>query len=705
MTTCRAFSLLFAALTVFVLPAGAATPSPTTIDVRFLKPLDLAGKPVALVENESRAGTALVFISPECPISRQYIPELKRLAASPATENVAFYGVLSDRTVSRAAAVKFAEEFKIDFRIAFDATGELAELLQPTHVPQAFLLDAQGKVVYRGRIDDLYAAVDKRRGEATTHDLLAAMTALANGTPNETASTTPIGCLFEPASNTPKPSEITYTRDIAPLLNANCVECHRPGEVAPFSLLGYEDAAKRAKWLSEVTRDGLMPPWRAELGHEAFLDERRLTAKEIELFAAWADAGAPKGDEADLPPQPVFPTGWRLGEPDVVVEAPTTVTVPADGPDIFHHWVMPIDIPEDKVLVGIEFRPGNPSVVHHAIIGLDTTGGSRRRDEATPEPGYRSSGSIEGSMNAFLGVWTPGMTPRFYPENVGFRIPQKADILLQLHLHPSGKEELDQSRVALYFADKPPQDMKTQSMFVTGTLVVDIPPGESRHHVHTSVTLPVDLTLNSVFPHLHLIGKEAKVVAHLPGGEDRTLIWIKDWNFYWQDVYVFKDPVQLPKGTQIDIDAWYDNSAENPFNPSRPPKQVLFGNDSDDEMCFMLFQTVHDDQNLMSRLAPAMMMSFMREWREADLAPEAREHIVEEAMKLFGGGGGRGRGGDMLRRLLSPESKPQRGDKQEAERDAEPGATKPSDGEANATEPSDGEANATEPSDGEANAG
>lgn len=653
---------LVAALTL-VCPLAAscwaASPEMPEVDLRFVKPLDLDGRPVALVENENRQGTAFVFISPDCPISRQYVPELNRIAAEVATESTAILGVLSDRTVSRQAAQQFAEEFDVQFPVLFDAAGELAELFEPTHVPQAFVVDADGSVVYQGRIDDVYAEVDKRRQAATSHDLLDAMLALAAGREIESPVTEPIGCLFERRGSVSEDGAVTYTRDIAPILFANCAECHRPGEVAPFSLLSYADAAKRAEWISEVTRKRLMPPWRAEIGHGHFLDERQLTEKEIALIDTWAAAGAPKGDEADLPPTPQFASGWRLGEPDVVVEAPDFVAVPADGPDIFHHWVMPIDIPQDKTLIGIEFRPGNPAVVHHAIIGLDTTGGSRRRDEATPEPGYQSSGSIEGSMSAFLGVWTPGMTPRFYPEDVGIRIPQGGEILLQLHLHPSGKEELDKSRVALYFTDKPRDEMNTQSMFIAGTLVIDIPPGEANHEVSTSITLPAELTLTSVFPHLHLIGKDVEVTATLPDGEKLPLILIKDWNFYWQDVYTYTEPVTLPRGTKLDMLAHYDNSADNPLNPSSPPQRVYFGNDSDDEMCFILFQTI-DDGRSRERLGMAMMMSFIREWNEADLSDEAREHIVEEAIKLFGSDDD-GRT-EMMRRALLPNKRKKKSD-------------------------------------------
>ncbi|MBX9788018.1 MAG: redoxin domain-containing protein [Pirellulales bacterium] len=654
-------ALLHAAFGLLAATALAVTPSASpdnpSIDLRFLKPVDLSGQIVALVETERRAGTAFVFLSTSCPISSSYVDELNRLAALPTAEQVPLLGVISDRSIDRATAQTFAEAAGIKFRVLFDSTAELAEILAPTCLPQAFVVSARGEIVYQGRIDDAVGPDGQRRDAATTHELQDAMQALSAGGPIAVAKTEPVGCAFDRAANVDASEKITFNRHIAGILFAHCAECHRPGEVAPFALLTYEDAAKRAQYLADVTHGGVMPPWKAEIGHGRFLDERRLTAKELAMIKTWATSGTPRGNEADLPPQPRFPSGWRLGTPDVVVEAPTTVSVPADGPDIFHHWVMPIEIPADKVLVGIEFKPGNAAVVHHAIIGLDTTGGSRKRDEETPEPGYRSSGSIEGSMSAFLGVWTPGMTPRFYPEDVGFRIPKQADVLLQLHLHPSGKVEEDRSRIALYFSDKPADKLKTQSMFIAGTLVVNIPPNEPRHKVATSFTLPVDLTLNSVFPHLHLIGKEVKVTATYPSGEQESLIWIKDWNFYWQDVYVYKEPRTLPKGTTIELEAYYDNSAENPFNPSKPPKQVLFGNDSDDEMCFILFQTVSQSDNMMMKLGPAMMMAFMKEWNNAKLTDAEREHIVDEASKLFGGGGRGGRGSDFFRRAMLSASK------------------------------------------------
>ncbi len=606
--------------------------------LRFLAPLDLEGQVHRIGSGEGYQAVALVFMTTECPISREYVPELNRLAASVADQPVEFLGVISEPGLSRAAAVKFQKEFAIEFPLLFDASGELAQALRPSHVPEAFVLDADANVVYHGRIDDRYRELGKKRPEPTAHELADAMAAVVAGEPVAVAETENVGCPVEPRRAAIDGDSVTYNRDIAPILHAQCVECHRPGEIAPFSLLTYEDAAKRAAFLAEVTETRLMPPWKAEIGHGRFLGERRLTDRQIELFTNWADAGAPEGDPADKLPVPEFASGWRLGQPDLVLEAPDSFTVPAGGEDIFQHWVIPIDIDEDKEIVAFEFRPGNPAVVHHAILFLDDSGRAREKDAETPEPGFTTFGSIGIPTSGIVGVWTPGMTPRYYSGGAGMTLKKGTDMVLQLHLHPSGKQEADRSSVALYFADKPVARKMSRSPFVVGSILIDIPPGEPSHEINTSVTLPAPVTLVSLLPHMHLIGKEMKLTATLPDGQEESLLWIKDWNFYWQDNYVYREPVRLPAGTKLDVYCRYDNTQQNPLNPSDPPERVFFGNGSTDEMCFGIFQVIFDEPGDQRKLQGALMTSLLRDWREADLDDEARQHIMEEAGKLFGGG-------------------------------------------------------------------
>jgi len=638
----RSFGLAVACLLILaaLCPPVRSGENPIS-QIRFLSALDLEGHAHRIGSGEGYQALALVFMTSECPISREYVPELNRLAGSLAEQPVKFLGVISEPGLSRAAAVAFQKEFKIEFPLLFDASGELAAELKPTHVPEAFVLNSRAEVVYHGRIDDRYRELGKKRAAPTTHELADAIAAVVDGKPVEVASTKAIGCPLETGHRPAGEPDVTYTRDIAPILIANCVECHRPGEVAPFSLLTYQDAAKRATFLGEVTRSRLMPPWKAEIGHGRFLGERVLSDAQIELIENWAKAGTPEGDPADLPPQPQFASGWRLGTPDLerTVEAP--ITVPAGGEDIFQHYVISLDLPEDKTVVGYEFRPGNPAVVHHAILFLDDSGRGREKDAETPEPGYKTFGSIGIPTSGLIGVWTPGMTPRFYPQGAGLPIRKKTEIVLQLHLHPSGKEESDQSSIALYFADKPTERLMSRSPFVVGSIMIDIPAGEPDYQLTSSITLPADVTLISLLPHMHLIGKEMKLTATFPDGKQQSLIWIKDWNFYWQDNYVYHEPLRLPKGTKLDVACSYDNSSGNPLNPSHPPKRVFFGNDSTDEMCFGIFQLIVDDPSEDRLLRGALTTTFFRDWRTADLDDEARQHIMEEAAKLFGGGRGR----------------------------------------------------------------
>jgi AhpC/TSA family len=656
----RSFAVAIACMLVLAALCPPARSAETSIpQLRFLSALDLEGRAHRIGNGEGYEAVALVFMMTECPISREFVPELNRLAATVADKPVKFLGVISEPGLSRAAAVAFQKEFKIEFPLLFDASGELAAELKPTHVPEAFVLDAGAEVVYRGRIDDRYRELGKKRPAPTTHELADAIDAVLEGKPVEVPRTEPIGCPMETTRPAADAASVTYCRDIAPILFANCAECHRRGAIAPFSLLTYADAAKRATFLADVTRDRLMPPWKAEIGHARFLGERRLTDAQIELFKAWAKAGAPEGDPADLPPRPQFASGWRLGKPDLELTAPASIKVPAGGEDIFQHWVIPLDLPEDKTVVGFEFRPGSPAVVHHAILFLDNSGRGREKDAETPEPGYKTFGSIGIPTSGIIGVWTPGMTPRFYPQGAGMPIRKGTDLVLQLHLHPSGKEETDQSSVALYFADKPTGRMMSRSPFVVGSITIDIPAGKPDYTLTSSVTLPTDVTLISVLPHMHLIGKEMKLTATLPDGNEQSLVWIKDWNFYWQDNYVYREPVRLPAGTKLDVLCRYDNSTANPLNPSHPPKRVFFGNGSTDEMCFGIFQLIVDNPNEQRLLQGALASTFLRDWNRADLDDEARQHIMEEAGKLFGGGrGGRLFGGGRSRRGDTKSNEP-----------------------------------------------
>ena len=378
----------------------------------------------------------------------------------------------------------------------------------------------------------------------------------------------------------------TFNDDVAPILYRHCITCHRPGDIAPFSLLTYEDASQRALLIASATTDRRMPPWKPEPDHGDFQGTRRLTESEIATLHAWAVAGAPRGDAAPPSPPPAAGEGWRLGTPDLVLEMPAPFTIPADGPDIYQCFVLPLDLVEDAVLSAVEFRPGNRRAAHHSVFFIDSRHIGRWRDGGSEEPGYRCFGGVGVRPTAMVGGWTPGSTPARLPEGVGRVLKKGSDLVVQNHYHPTGRSETDQSSLALYFSKTPVE--KTVFGFPVGQPDLLIPAGAKRHRVASSFVTPIDLEIAGLSPHMHLLGREIRVTATLPDGSTRPMIWIKDWDFNWQGAHMYTTPMQLPKGTRIDVESFYDNSADNPRNPNRPPQPVRWGDSTTDEMNVVL---------------------------------------------------------------------------------------------------------------------
>lgn len=388
------------------------------------------------------------------------------------------------------------------------------------------------------------------------------------------------------------PAEVTYGKDVAPILYRRCASCHRPGEVAPFSLLSYQDAAKRARQLAAVTQSRLMPPWRPAPGYGEFRDARRLTDEEVATIQRWAEAGAPAGNPRELPPPPTFADGWQMGEPDLILTMPQPFTIPADGPDLFQCFVIRIPLSGDRYVAGFEVRPGNRKVVHHALMFLDTSGRARKKDAEDPAPGYSSFGDPGFLPTGALGAWAPGVTPFRLPEGVGTMLRQSSDLVMQIHYHPTGKVETDQTKVGLYLLKSPPQKIAISLPILQHNL--DIPPGVKRHREATVFSTPIDLEVIGITPHMHLLGQEMKVTARLPDGTTTPMIWIKEWDFNWQGQYQYLKPLYLPRGSRVDMEAFYDNSADNLQNPNHPPERVGWGPESTDEMALCMILVAVD---------------------------------------------------------------------------------------------------------------
>ncbi|MDB5322111.1 MAG: Calcium-binding EF-hand-containing protein [Phycisphaerales bacterium] len=397
-----------------------------------------------------------------------------------------------------------------------------------------------------------------------------------------------VGCLltlarFTQAATAVGASPPTFNRDIAPIIWNNCAACHHAGEVAPFNLTSYEDVRKRAKQVAKITHARTMPPWKAEPGYGEFEGERRLSDAQIATIQAWAEAGAPEGNAADLPALPKFSEGWQLGQPDIVVQMVEPYTVRAERPDIFRCFVVPFNIPAGKYVKAVDYRPSNRKITHHALLFLDNTGMARKLDEADPGPGYSRMGGVGFLPSGGMGGWAPGAAPHRFPDHAARAVGANTDLVIQTHFHPSGKVETEQASVGIYLTDEAPKrTAATVPLGVRST--IDIPPGARDYKWADSITLPVAVEIPAITPHAHYICKDMQVWATLPTGEKRWLIWIKDWDFDWQGQYRYKAPVELPAGTKIDMVYTYDNSADNPRNPSSPPQRVRRGEQTTDEM-------------------------------------------------------------------------------------------------------------------------
>jgi hypothetical protein len=395
------------------------------------------------------------------------------------------------------------------------------------------------------------------------------------------------------------PEPATFSETIAPIIYQNCVTCHRPGEAGPFPLISYEDVQKRGALIARVTKSRYMPPWHAAKGYGDFKDERRLTDDEITKIGEWVDQGMPQGDPAGMPEVPRFPEDWHLGRPDLILEMPVGYDLPASGPDIFRNFVIPTNLTEDKWVRAIEFRPSARKVVHHVLFAYDADGAQRKLDGRDGRPGYASSMApigIGGRGNAGgLGGWAVGATAFLLPEGKALKLPKNSDFILQTHFHLSGKIETERSRVGIYFADKAPEEdlfgLELPPLFGFGN-ELNIPAGKRDYTIDDSITLPVDANAFGLYAHAHYVAKEMKATATLPDGTVKPLVWIQDWDFNWQDPYMYKTPIFLPKGTTIDVHFTYDNSVENPRNPSNPPRTVRWGEQTEDEMASIIIQVV-----------------------------------------------------------------------------------------------------------------
>jgi Flp pilus assembly protein TadD len=393
-----------------------------------------------------------------------------------------------------------------------------------------------------------------------------------------------------------QPASATWSRDIAPVLYQNCTTCHHPGGAGPFSLLTYADARRWAPQILNVTQSRLMPPWLPEPGYGDFADVRRLSDDDRALLKRWINGGMAQGDVKAAPPQPHYNAQWQLGKPDVILQTAQPFTLAAGGTDVFRNLIMPNPLKETRYIRAMEILPSPASVVHHANLLIDRTASLRRMHPADWQRGIPGMELLMDAGNRFdpdshFLFWKPDSPAPTEPEGMPWRLDAGNDLVLNIHMKPTGKPETVTAQVALYFTPDAPihQPMLLQ---LDGDDQLNIPAGDSNFVVQDSLTLPVDVQVLGVYPHAHYLGRDMQGWAILPNGEKKWLVWIKDWDINRQSVYRYREPLLLPAGTVLHMKYSFDNSAANPHNPHSPPVRVTAGNRSDDEMSHLWLQVL-----------------------------------------------------------------------------------------------------------------
>jgi tetratricopeptide (TPR) repeat protein/mono/diheme cytochrome c family protein len=389
---------------------------------------------------------------------------------------------------------------------------------------------------------------------------------------------------------------LTWSHDIAPVLYKNCVSCHHPGGAGPFSLLTYADAKRWGAQVVKVTQSRYMPPWLPEPGHGDFADVRRLGDADLAKLHTWFQAGMPEGNPLDAPKAPTYDSTWQMGKPDLILKQARPFTLPAGGTDVFRNFILPYPLKASHFIRAMEIRPGAAQVVHHANVLIDRTASYRHQHSDDWQNGVSGMEILLDAGNTFdpdshFLFWKPDTPALIEPEGMPWRLDPGSDLILNIHLKPSGKSEVIDAEIGLYFTDQPPtkQPMLLQ---LDRDDALDIPPGDTRFVVEDSMTLPVDVEALGVYPHAHYLGKDMQAWAILPNGTKQWLVWIRDWDIDRQSVYRYREPLQLPKGTVLHMRFLYDNSAGNPRNPHNPAVRVRAGNRSEDEMAHLWLQVL-----------------------------------------------------------------------------------------------------------------
>ena len=550
----------------------------------------------------------LVFVSPSCPLGEKYLPRLGELAAAYGNRGVRVYGIASGAGETRESLAAWVADRRPGFPILHDAGNVLADALMVERSNEALVVDQRAVLRYRGAIDDQYG-YDFSRDAPHETPLRDALDAVLDDRQPAVKATPVAGCLLtkirpvasklaeiervrgvgadvaawldehEPA---PDVGPVTYARDVAPILQARCQACHRPGQVGGFDLLTHDDAFRNSAMVAEVVEQRRMPPWHADPRYGRFANDRRLSPRERATLLAWVDQGCPRGDPADEPPPRTWPEGWVIGTPDVVFELPEANAVPAQGTVPYVHATVPTSFTEDVWVQAAEARPGDAGVVHHIIVYVVPPGGDRRRAVEGGLDAAEHGRRIEGGQGHLCG-YAPGDMPSIFPPGTAKRIKKGSELVFQMHYTPNGRATTDRSKVGLILADGPPAREAVTIGIVNPDFL--IPAGAEAHPVRSRQRLPHDVRLLSLMPHMHLRGRSFRYTLALPAADvpPEVLLDVPAFDFGWQSYYRLAEPRPLPGGAVLTCDATFDNSAGNPANPD-PTVAVRWGEQTWEEM-------------------------------------------------------------------------------------------------------------------------
>jgi peroxiredoxin len=527
---------------------------------------DLRGNRRALHDFKDHGALVLVFLGADCPISNLYVPSLLALEKKYRSKDTQLLAIYPQQHEDLDRIAMHSSDRDIPFPVLKDFGQRLTDALGIERVPSVAVLDKDFVLRYRGRIDDRYG-VGARKQKATRDDLAEAIEDVSAGKKVRVAETEADGCLLDRGGKTHALKGITYTKHVAPILQQRCQACHRPEQSAPFALLTYNDAVKHARMLKEVTTQRRMPPWHADPRHGHFINDRRLTDKEIETLAAWVDAGTPRGDDKDLPKPTEWVKGWNMGKPDLVLDMPKEYEVAAEGTLPYQTFTIDPGFKEDMWVEKAEARPGAAAVVHHLVVYILKPGQDRPFDN-------------DGNMNILVG-WAPGDLALACPPETGLCVPKGSKLMFELHYTPNGTAVKDRSSIGLIFHKKKPKYEMLMNSFVNES--IRIPPRDPHYRAEATMRFRADARILSLVPHMHWRGKDYFYELIYPDGRKQTLLSVPRWDFNWQNTYTFAEPIKVPKGTRLHAVAHWDNSRNNPYNPD-PNKEVRFGLQTWEEM-------------------------------------------------------------------------------------------------------------------------